>query len=185
VQLLERLADVAGEEGRVPDPVQLRILERAGDRLLRDVHAPDGQRASGHAEADRAGAAVEVVDGLFAGEPGVLDRQLVEPLRHPSVRLQERVRADPEPQAEELLLDRVVAPEEHRRKVRHLRGRLVHGPVDRAHLGESAEHLDEVPALEALALGGHELDEHLSRVATLAHDEVAQVALAGRLVVGG
>src|SRR5205823_6612297 len=42
VQLLERLADVAGEERRVPDPVQLGVLERTGDRLLRDVDPPDG-----------------------------------------------------------------------------------------------------------------------------------------------
>src|SRR5207237_10065335 len=34
VQLVERLADVAGEEGGVRDPVEICVLERAGDGLL-------------------------------------------------------------------------------------------------------------------------------------------------------
>ncbi len=44
LQLLERERDVAGEERRVRDPVQLRVLDRARDRLLGDLDAPDRQR---------------------------------------------------------------------------------------------------------------------------------------------
>src|SRR5262249_37918046 len=46
-QLLEHLADVSREERRVADAVQLRVLDRARDRLLRDLDAPDRQRARG------------------------------------------------------------------------------------------------------------------------------------------
>ena len=45
-ELLERLPDVAGEERRVRDPVELGVLERAGDRLLRDLDPPDRQRVA-------------------------------------------------------------------------------------------------------------------------------------------
>src|SRR5213075_2086507 len=44
VQLCDRLADVPREVGGVADSVQLRVLERARDRLLGDVDAPDRQR---------------------------------------------------------------------------------------------------------------------------------------------
>ena len=43
-QLLERLADVPGEERRVRDPVQIGVLDRAGDRLLRDLDPPHRER---------------------------------------------------------------------------------------------------------------------------------------------
>ena len=36
-QLLEAAADVAGEEGGVREPVQLGVLDRARDRLLRGL----------------------------------------------------------------------------------------------------------------------------------------------------
>ena len=64
VQLLEHLPDVAGEERGVADPVQVRVLERARDRLLRDLDAPHRQRVAGEHEADRADPAVEVVHRL-------------------------------------------------------------------------------------------------------------------------
>ena len=50
-ELLERLADVAREEGGVRDAVQVGVLERAGDRLLRDLDAPDGERVGARARA--------------------------------------------------------------------------------------------------------------------------------------
>ena len=55
------------------DAVQLGVLDRARDRLLRRLDAPHRQRAPRHDEADRAGAAVEVVDRLAAVEARVLD----------------------------------------------------------------------------------------------------------------
>src|SRR5205823_6474987 len=63
-QLLERLTHVAGEEGRVRDAVQVGVLERARNRLLRDLDPPHRQRPGRHDEAYRADPAVEVVDGL-------------------------------------------------------------------------------------------------------------------------
>ena len=39
----------AREERRIRDPVEVGVLERAGDRLLRDLHAPDRQRLARHA----------------------------------------------------------------------------------------------------------------------------------------
>ena len=130
----------------------------------------------GEREPDRADPAVEIPDRLAAGEPRGLARERVEPLGHRGVRLEERVRADAEAQAAELLLDPLLAPEQPRRQVRHLGGRVVDRPVDRAHLGEAAQDVDEVAGLELLAGRGHELDERLARVAALADDEVAEIA---------
>src|SRR5205809_73108 len=143
-QLLERRPDLAGEEGGVRDPVQIGVLERARDRFFGDFHAPHGQRPRGERQPDRPDSAVEVVDRLAAGQRGVLGGDRVEPFRHRGVGLQERARADAEAEAAEHLLDRVVAPEERRRQVGDLRGRLVDRPVDRAHLGEAAQRLDEL-----------------------------------------
>ena len=182
-ELLQHLADVAREEGRVADLVQVEVLERARDRLLRDVDAPDAERMARQREPDRAGTAVEVVDRLGPRQPGVLDRERVELLRHLGVRLQEGVRADAEALSEQLLLDRVVAPEQRRGEVRHLRGLVVDRPVDRLHLREAPQHLDEVAALELLTRRGHEHDQHLARVAPLAVDEVAEIAGVLGLVV--
>ena len=56
--------------------------------------------------------------------------------------------------------------------------------MDRADLGKAAEDVHEVTGLELLAGRGDEDDEHLARVPALAIDEVPQVALSGRLVVG-
>ena len=55
--------------------------------------------------------------------------------------------------------------------------------MNRPHLGEAAQHLDEIAALELLAGRGDELDERLPSVASLAHDEVAEVPGALGLVV--
>ena len=182
-QLAQHLADVAGEERRVADRVQLRVLDRAGDRLLRDLDPPHRQRVRGHREADRADAAVEVVDGLAAGQPGGLARDRVELLGHLGVRLQERVRPHAEAQAADLLLDRVLAPEQLGRQVRDLGDAVVHRPVDRAHLGELGQHLDQPLAVEALAAAGDELHERLARVPALADHEMAEIALVRLLVV--
>src|SRR5205823_11415675 len=95
-----------------------------------------------------------------------------------------RIRPDAEPQPTELLLDRLFTPEQRRRQVGHLRGRLIDGPVDRAHLGEAPQHLDELVAVEALARSSDQLDEHLARVPALTDDEMAEVPRVLGLVVG-
>ena len=125
---------------------------------------------------DRADAAVEIPDRLVARQPGGVARERVELLGHRRVRLEEGVRAHPEAQPRELLLDPLVAPEQARRQVRHLGRRVVDRPVDRAHLGEAAEDVDEVAGLEPLAGRGHELDERLLRVAALPNDEMPEIA---------
>ena len=107
----------------------------------------------------------------------------VELLGHLGVRLEERVRPEPDAQPEDLLLDRVLAPEQLRRHVRLLGRGVVHRPVDRADLREAPEDVDEVAGLEALARRGDEHDERLAGVSPLAEDEVSEVALARRLVV--
>ena len=55
--------------------------------------------------------------------------------------------------------------------------------MDRAHLGEPPKDVHEVSRLEPLAGSGHDDDERLARVATLAHHEVAQVPRPAGLVV--
>ena len=55
--------------------------------------------------------------------------------------------------------------------------------MHRADLREPPHRLDEVAGLEALALSGDELHEHLAGVPPLAVDEVAEVALVRLLVV--
>ena len=73
-QLLDDLADVAREEGRVRDPVELGVLERAGDRLLRDLDPPDRQRVAREREPDRADPAVEIPDRLAAASARAASR---------------------------------------------------------------------------------------------------------------
>ena len=97
-QLLDDLADVAGEERGVRDAVQLGVLERARDRLLRDLDPPHRQRVLREREPDRADAAVEIPDRLGAGELRRLARERVQLLGHRGVRLEERVRPHAETQ---------------------------------------------------------------------------------------
>ena len=173
VEVVEHLADLAGEERRVRDAVQLGVLERARDGLLRDLDTPDRERVGGEREPDRPDAAVEVVDALLARQLRVLAREPVEPFGHRGVRLEEGVRADPEAQAAELLLDRLVPVQELRRQVRDLGRPVVDRPVDRAHLRETHERGDEALRVE-LAGGGDQLDEHLAGVPALADHEMAK-----------
>src|SRR5262249_19722577 len=184
-QLAQHLADVAGEEGRVPDAVQLGVLDRAGDRLLRDLDAPDGEGVARQREPDRTDTAVQVVHGLAPGEPGLGPGERVEPFGHPRVRLQERVGANAEPQAADLFLDRILAPEQLGWEVRDLGRRVVHRPLDRTHLRERGQDLDQPLAVEALAFVRHELYQSLTGVPAFADDQVSQVALSCRLVIRG
>ena len=177
-KLLDRLADVPGEEARVLDAVELGVLDRARDGLLRDLEAPHGAGAAREREADRPGPAVEVEHVLVSRQRRVLACELVEPLRHLRVRLQERRRADAEPQSEDLLLDRVVAPEELRREVRLLGRGVVDRPVDRPHLLGSAE--GRPPGIPASNRSPGAVTSTTSACPVLRpsrDDEVAQVAL--------
>ncbi len=63
---------------------------------------------------DGADAAVEVVQALPALERGELGGDAVEPLGHLGVRLEERLRRDREAQPSDLLVDPLVARQEHR-----------------------------------------------------------------------
>src|SRR6185503_9994750 len=103
-------------------------------------------------------------------------------LAHLCVGLQERVRADAEAQAEDLLLDCLVAPEEAGRHVGYLGRSVVHGPVDGLNLWELPQGLHKAPLVE-LAGRGDEDDERLAGVAPLAEDEVAEKPLVRLLVV--
>ena len=69
-------------------------------------------------------------------------------------------------------------------QVRHLGGRVVHGPVHRAHLREGAQAVDEVVAEAELARRGDDLDERLAGVAALAHHQVAKEPLLRLLAEG-
>ena len=178
------LPDLACEERRVRDPVQLGVLERAGDRLLGDLDPPHRERFARQREPDRARAAVEVVDRLLAGQARVLADEAVERLGHGRVRLEEGVRPDAEAKAEDLLFDRLLAPEELRRQVRDLGRAVVHRVVDRPNLWEAAQRLDEGVGLVEAARRGHEDDQGLTGVAPFANDEVTEVAALVLLVVG-
>ena len=182
-ELLESLPDVPGEELRILDPVELGVLDGARDRLLRDLEAPYSSRVAGERQPDRAGPAVEIEDVLGSGESGEVACQLVQPLRHLGVRLQERGRAHTEAQPEDLFLDRLLAPEQLRREIGLLRRGVVDRPVDRAHLREAPENVDEVPRLESVARRGDEDDERLARVPPFPDDKVPEVPLPRRLIV--
>src|SRR4029450_9012670 len=81
-QFAQSLPDVAREEGGVADAVQVRIFERAGNRLFGHIDAPHGERVACQHEPDRADAAVEVVHRLVAGERSELARDPVQAFRH-------------------------------------------------------------------------------------------------------
>ena len=183
-QLLERLADVAGEERRVADPVQVGVLERARDRLLRDLDPPHRERVAREHEPDRPDPAVQVEDGLVARSARrtrARSRTAAPPsrvfvCRNAFGRTRKRrphssssIASSPQSSC----VGRFV----------HLRRRVVHRPVDRPHLRERRSVSTKPPVSNFSPGRGDELHEHLARVAPFAHDEVAQVAGVLRLVV--
>ena len=182
-ELLDRLPDVPAKKRAFSIPFS-SAFSIAHATASSEISRPHTARAlAGEREPDRPGPAVEVVDVLLAR-------------RGPRTRARARTAALPSrcssggtrtgargSEAEDLLLDRVLAPEQLRREVRLLGGRVVDRPVDRAHLGEAPEDVHEVARLEPLARSGHEHDERLARVPTLADDEVTQVPRPAVLVV--
>ena len=98
-EVAHREPDVAGVEAGVEDVVEARVLDRVGDRRLDDLDADHLARAGGEREADRADAAVEVEDALVAAQLRELGGDLVQPLGHLGVGLEERLRADQEVEA--------------------------------------------------------------------------------------
>ena len=181
-QLLEHLPDVAGEERGVADPVQLRVLDRARDRLLRDLDPPDRQRVAAPARArscrcrsrgrrrsrrrsarrSRASSYSRSAMRVFVCRKAFGRRRKRRPPSSSSIASS--------PQSSS------------RRQVRHLGRRVVDRPVDRAHLRDRCQHLDQPLAVEPLALVRDELHQRLARVDAFAHDEMPEVALAGPLV---
>ena len=110
-QLLERLRDVAGEERGVARSPFSSAFSIAQATDSSEISTPQTEPAEPRErEPDRAGTAVEVVDGLAARQPGAVARERVQRLGHLRVRLEERVRPHAEAQAENLLLDRTPRP---------------------------------------------------------------------------
>ena len=181
-QLLDRLADVAREEARVPDPVSSAFsIAHATDSS--EISSPQTVRASRRARGRSCRSRSTGRRRSRALSPAYSSASSYSRSAICGVRLQERRRADAEAQPEDLLLDRLLAPEELRRQVRLLRRGVVDRPVDRPHLREPAQDVDEVPALEALARGRSRAHQHLAGVPALAHHEVAEIPGARRLVV--
>ena len=154
---------------RVLDPVQLGVLDRARDRLLRDLDAPHRPRPPGQREPDRARAAVEVEDVLRARR-APRTRAPARTAARPSRCSSGGTRSDGSRKRRPRISSSIASSPQSSRVGRLVRsaGRVVDRPVDRAHLGEAAEHVDEVAGLEALARRGHEDDERLARVPALA-----------------
>ena len=109
----QRLADVAGEERGVADRVQLLVLDRAGDRLLGDLDPPHRQRVARQRRGrscrcrSRGRRPSRRRSSAAYSRASSYSRSAIS-----RVRLQERVRPHAEAQAADLLLDRVLAPEE-------------------------------------------------------------------------
>ena len=121
---------------------------------------------------DGTGGAIDHEEQFRAGESVGWRRRAFVKGELRTERLQKRVWTDPEAQAKDLLLDRILPPEERRRQVRDLGGRVVDGPMDRTNLGKPLQRLDEIALLELLPRPSHELDKHLARVAPFAKHEV-------------
>ena len=96
------------------DAVRAGVVDRVGDGLLDDLDAPQLACPRGQGQAHGADAAVQVVEALPALERRELAGDAVEPLGHLGVRLEERLRRDREAQPRDLLVDALVARQEHR-----------------------------------------------------------------------
>ena len=100
---------VAGEELAVGDPVRGRIGLRILDGLRNIFDTNDFRSLAGDELGDGAGAGVQVIDYLVAGQGGELARDTVQAVGLLRIRLVERFRADLETQAFHLLVDGLVA----------------------------------------------------------------------------
>ena len=134
-QVAQHLADVPGEERGVADRVQLlrsRSRRRSTPREISIPHTVSAAtRARGRSCRCRSRGRRRSRSPVSARTRA---RSPYSSVGHLGVRLQERVRPHAEAEAADLLLDRVLAPEELGRQVRHLGDARVLGPVDRAHL---------------------------------------------------
>ena len=178
-----RQPHVAGEEVGVVDLVGARVGDRVGDRLGDQLEPPHLGHPRGHEQADRADPAVQVVDALEAGRR----RRTRSPARtgaRPSRCWSERTppaeiskRIPPsssskrsEPASNSVSPPWVVSPDaalaRPEQPVEAVGGRDQRLPVELPLAGDQA-HLDR------------------SAAPALAHDEVAQQALAGAPVIGG
>lgn len=183
---LQEVARVGGVEADVVRAVRLRVADRVAHGVAVVLHADHACGIPAREDADRAGAAVGVHDGLFAGQPGIVERCAVEHLRLHGVDLVKRARRDAEREVPELLMN-----------------------ISRAieHLAVGAEHEARLPGVDVLhdgrdvrvplqqrahkvALAGqhtvcrHEHDEDLPAAPAVPHEHVPQRAAAGVLVIG-
>lgn len=183
---LQEVARVGGVEADVVRAVRLRVADRVAHGVAVVLHADHACGIPAREDADRAGAAVGVHDGLFAGQPGIVECRAVEHLRLHGVDLVKRARRDAEREVSELLADIARAIE---------------------HLAVGAEHEARLPGVDVLhdgrdvrvplqqrahevALAGqhtvrrHEHDEDLPAAPAAPHEHVPQRAAAGVLIIG-
>ena len=171
---LQEVARVGGVEADVVRMVRLRVA----DRVARGVPA--------RKDADRAGAAVGVHDGFFAGQPGIVERCAVEHLRLYGVDLVKRARRDAEREVPELLAD-ISRAIEHLAVWAEHKARLP--GVDVLHDGRDVrmplqQRAHEVALAGQHAVRRHEHDEDLPAAPAASHEHVPQRAAAGVLVIG-
>ena len=142
------------------------------DGRLDQLDADHLARPAGEREPDRADAAVEVVDALVAAQAGVLDGQLVQPLGHLGVGLEERLGRDQEVEVADLVVQLRAAGEQHGLAAL---GGLAEPLGLRPEQPVAGHRVDQRVDVE-LAGRGDEADLELAAAAALAHDEVAQEA---------
>ena len=183
---LQEVARIGGIEADVIRAVSLGVADRIAHGVAVILHADHARGIPAGENADRAGAAVGVHDGLRAGQPRVFERRAVEHLRLDGVDLIKRARRDAEREITELLAD-------ISRSVEHLAVRPEYETrlpgVDVLHHGRDVRMLLQQRAHEVSLAGqhtvrGHEHDEDLPAAPAAPHEHVPQRAAAGVLIVG-
>ncbi len=178
------LRDIADDELGVRDAVSLGV-SRAPAIDSAEISMPYTAAAPRRGQqADRAGAAVEIPDDVVGPERRELDRDRVQPLGHHGVGLHERARAHLELEPADALAEPVAADQHGLLEADRDLG---HAGVDRVHHADDArrQELGQPVGAGDLARRGHEHRQQLAGAYALAHDQVAQVARAAALVVGG
>lgn len=183
---LQEVARVGRVEADVVRAVCLRVADRVAHGVAVIFHADYARGVPAGEDADRAGAAVGVHDGLFAGQPGVVERRAVEHLRLHGVDLIKRARRDAEREVPELLAD-IARPIEHLAVGPEHKARLP--GVDVLHDGRDVrvplqQRAHEVALAGQHAVRRHEHDEDLPAAPAAPHEHVPQRAAAGFLVIG-
>jgi hypothetical protein len=160
-QLLDDLADVAGEEGRVRDPLS-SAFSSAQATDSSETSIPQTVSASRRARADRADPAVEIPDGLAAGQPAA-SRASAYSRSAIAVFVWRNAFGRTGSGAAELLLDPLLAPEQPRRAGSSPRPGCRSPPIGSSAPPGSGGGRRRGSRSRTLARCGHELDESLAR----------------------